>query len=44
MAVLLQKYFLVIFVQNGAILGNTNGYTCLDTMPQQEGKLTVFET
>ena len=35
---------LVIFVQNGGILGNTNGYICLDIMPQQEGRLTIFET
>ena len=33
------RKILVIFVQNGAILGNTNGYSymCLDIMPQQEG-------
>ena len=37
-------FFLVIFVRKDVILGNTNGYICLDIMPQQEGKLTVFET
>ena len=34
---------LVIYVRNCAILGNTNWYIYLDTMPQQEGRLTVFE-
>ena len=36
------ELFLVIFIQNGAILGNSNGYTCLDIMPQQEGRLPVY--
>ena len=35
---------LVIFVRNGGILGNTNGYICLDIMPRQEGRLTISET
>ena len=42
MGVLPQKFFLVIFIQNGAILGNSNGYTCLDIMPQQEGMLSIY--
>ena len=29
----------VIFIQNGVILGITNGYMCLDDMTQQEGTL-----
>ena len=36
------ELFLVIFIQNGAILGNSNGYTCLDIMPQQEGRLPIY--
>ena len=36
------ELFLVIFIQNGAILGNSNGYTCLDIMPQQEGWLPIY--
>ena len=40
--VLPQNYFLVIFIQNGAVLGNSNGYTCLDIMPQQEGRLPLY--
>ena len=28
------EIFLVIFIQNGAILDNTNEYKCLDNMPQ----------
>ena len=34
---------LIIFIQNGAILDNTNGYKCLDIMPQLEGRLTVLK-
>ena len=30
---------LVIFMQNGASLGNNYAYMCLDIMPQQEGTL-----
>ena len=41
--VLPQKKF-VIFVRNVAILGNTNGYICLDIIHQQEGRLTIYET
>ena len=26
-------------MQNGAILGNTYGYLCLDIMPQQKGTM-----
>ena len=37
-----RSIFLVIFIQNGAILGNSNGYTCLDIMPQQEGRLPIY--
>ena len=41
--VLPQNYFFSkIFIQNGAILGNSNGYTCLDIMPQQEGRLPIY--
>ena len=29
---------LVIFIQNGAILGNFIGYICLDIMPQKEDR------
>ena len=36
------ELFLVIFIQNGAILGNSNGYTCLDIMQQQEGRLPIY--
>ena len=36
------ELFLVIFIQNAAILGNSNGYTCLDIMPQQEGRLPIY--
>ena len=36
------ELFLVIFIQNGAILANSNGYTCLDIMPQQEGRLPIY--
>ena len=28
------EHFLVIFIQNGAILGNINGYMWLDIMSQ----------
>ena len=38
----LSNKFLVIFIQNGAILGNSNGYICLDIMPQQEGRLPIY--
>ena len=34
--------FLVIFIQNGAILDNTYGYICLDIMPQKEGRYKPF--
>ena len=34
--------FLVIFIQNGAILGSSYWYTCLDIMPQQEGRLPIY--
>ena len=36
-------FFCVIFIQNGAILGNTNGYMCLDIESQKEGRLPIFE-
>ena len=38
----LPELFFVIFIQNGAILGNSNGYTCLDIMPQLEGRLPIY--
>ena len=41
MGVLPQNFFFVIFIQNGAILGNSYWYTCLDIMPQQEGRLPI---
>ena len=34
--------FFVIFMQIGAILGNSNGYICLDIIPQQEGRLPIY--
>ena len=34
--------YVVIFTQNGAILGNSNGYICLDIMPQKEGRLHIY--
>ena len=36
-------FFLVIFIQNGAIFGNANGYMCLDIMSQKESRLPIFE-
>ena len=33
---------LVIFIQNCAILGNSNGYIFLDIMPQKEGRLPIY--
>ena len=36
-------FFLVIFIQNGAILGYANGYMCLDIMSQKESRLPIFE-
>ena len=39
LGVLPQIFLLVIFMQNGAILGNTNGYMCLNIIPQQEGTM-----
>ena len=36
------KLFLVFFIQNGVVLGNSNWYTCLDIMPQQEGRLPIY--
>ena len=38
-----KNFFLVIFIQNGAILGNANGYMCLDIMAQKESRLPIFE-
>ena len=38
-----QNFFLVIFIQNGAILGNANGYMCLDIRSQKESRLPIFE-
>ena len=37
-----KEFFLVIFIQNGAILGNSNKYVCLDTMPQKEDRLPIY--
>ena len=36
------KIILVFFIQNGVVLGNSNWYTCLDIMPQQEGRLPIY--
>ena len=41
MGFFLQNFF-SIFIQNGAILGNSNGYTCLDIIPQQVGSLPIY--
>ena len=38
-----QNFFGVIFIQNGAILGNTYWYMCLDIESQKEGRLPIFE-
>ena len=34
---------LVIFMQNGAILGNTNGYICLDIMAKQQDNSLILK-
>ena len=38
------EFVLVIFMQKGAIFGNTHGYMCLDILHQREDRIAYFKT